>query len=253
MGKKVTTISGLSGFGFLLAGVGAPKVIEGLPSWVNIALFAGGGALVLAAFVAHLLGSRKDEGTAITASTTEAGSHALAGTFNAPIHINPAPAVQERKYPGRIQRPHRDIAADEARRLRQREAEAKRCPEMPIAEAIEYVAGVIFDMAVEDCYPGARREIRQAALEARIDVWGKHEIPPQTHDAKLRARQVWRRIEPSYWENYELVAYATDNSTDDQPHTQMEEFISGGSFNRYWSLRVRKLQLRLRWHGGVSQ
>jgi hypothetical protein len=187
--------------------------------------------------------------TANQATTLGTGSHALAGTFNAPIHINPLPAaVQERKYPGRIALPKMDIAADEARRLRERQAEAKRCPEMPIAAAVEHVASVVGDIDCENCYPEARRQIRQAALEERIHVWGKHEIVPDHMQAPLRSRTIWKPIEPAYWENYELAAYSTDPSTDDQPHTQMEEFISGGTFNRYWSLRVRKRQIEQRWH-----
>jgi hypothetical protein len=100
MGKRVTTAAGIAGFGSLLAGVGAPRVIEGLPVWVNITLFASGAVLIVAAFVSHLL-SRKEGGDGGTSQTTH-GPHSpnLSGTFTGPVTFGAAPAaIQERKSP----------------------------------------------------------------------------------------------------------------------------------------------------------
>lgn len=99
MGRRVTTVAGIAGFGSLLAGVGGPKVIEGLPSWVNVALFASGAILLVAAFVSHLL-SRKRDGDGGTNQTTHGP---YSPNFSGPVrdvHIHSAPAErQERKRP----------------------------------------------------------------------------------------------------------------------------------------------------------
>lgn len=61
MGKRVT-ITGTVGLGSIIFGVGAPKMIEGLPDWVNTALFAVGAILIAAAFIAHLITDNDGDG-----------------------------------------------------------------------------------------------------------------------------------------------------------------------------------------------
>jgi len=67
MGKSVT-ITGTVGLGSIIFGVGAPKMIEGLPDWVNTALFAVGAILIAAAFIAHLITDRDGDGGKAQAS-----------------------------------------------------------------------------------------------------------------------------------------------------------------------------------------
>jgi len=252
VGKKVTTISGIVGLGTLLAGVGAPKVIESLPPWVNVALLAIGAALILGAFLSHLMTLRKedaDTGTSIRQKLE--GDHGTQIANARDVHIHPplAPA-----HPP-IQAVARPIATRGSGRgeqiVRRRLAEeAKRCPEMPIWKAVEYVAGIIGDSYEKDDFAETRRQLRQAAADDRIEVWGKKDIPP-AHMQDERHSAIWTPIEPTYWHAYELTPLATVDRYDDRDHTWLEELPSKRG-NRYWSLRVREHQIKARWHEAKS-
>lgn len=258
---RISTAAGVGSVASLLAGVGVPIAFPDAQPWIGQALLLGAGLLL--ALVVGLWWPRKnnDEGSGTT-QTTHGAHSPIFRDVHGSVTINPTPAAtQPAKSPHGSGWNERSLAGLErvmrggferrsrAQALVERTAreERQRCPEMPIWQAVQHVASVIGDSDKENCYPEARSQIRQAALEQRIDVWGKHEIVPDHMAAPLRSRKVWKAIEPSYWEDYEIAAYAADPSTDDQPHTQMEEFFSGGSFNRYWSLRVRKHQVEGRW------
>jgi hypothetical protein len=99
VGKKVTTVSGVAGVGSLLAGIGAPRMIEGLPPWVGIACFVAGAALILGAFLSYLLSAKRDEEPASETALTTHGPHSPAiGTVHGNVHIGP-PNPAERQEP----------------------------------------------------------------------------------------------------------------------------------------------------------
>jgi hypothetical protein len=195
----------------------------------------------------------------------EGGSTITTGGPNSPgfgtVHGNvtqvfhPPPSVTQPvkpPYGGRNQRSldglmrvmsgHNRLARSEKRRRE----EDERCPEMPIWQAVEHVRRVIGDDDSSASYPDARSQIRQAALEGRLIVWGRHEIPPEHLTAELKARSVWSKIEPDYWHNYELNRLATVDRFDDREHTWNEAFKQEIG-NRYWSLRVRKKAVKRLW------
>jgi hypothetical protein len=123
---------------------------------------------------------------------------------------------------------------------------AKRCPEMPIWEAVEYVRQVIGDDDFQNCYPEARRQIRQAALEDRLEIWGRKEIPPNTYDTPLGASRAWSKIEPNYWTQHELSSLAIGQLFQEREHT-WEEAFKNKIGDRYWELKVRQPQLDRIW------
>jgi hypothetical protein len=109
---------------------------------------------------------------------------------------------------------------------------------MPIWKAVQLAAEVVQDHDDNKCYPEARRQLRQAALEGRIDVWGQKEIPPR-HLNDEGHSVVWSKIEPSYWHDYDLSPLSTGELYEDRDHTWKEgDIVSKG--NRYWNLKVRK-------------
>lgn len=178
------------------------------------------------------------------ATTSGHSSPALAGTFRDVI-INPPPAaLQERKYPGRIP-PREPRSQAESLANRMKAEEAKRCPEMPIWKAVEYVAGIIGDTYSKDDFAETRRQLRQAAADDRIDVWGQKDIPPANYQDE-RHSTIWTPIEPTYWHDYELTPLTTVDRFDDRDHTWTEDLPSKRG-NRYWSLRVRERQIKALW------
>ena len=124
---------------------------------------------------------------------------------------------------------------------------AKRCPEMPIWKAVEYVRQAVGDDDFHDCYPEARRQIRQAALEDRLEVWGRKEVAPAHLTAPQAASSVWTKIQTDYWQEHELASIAISEHADDQAHTWTEGNILKIG-DRYWSLRVRQPEVERRWH-----
>jgi hypothetical protein len=124
---------------------------------------------------------------------------------------------------------------------------AKRCPEMPIWKAVELVRQSIGDDDEHNCYPEARRQIRQAALEDRLEIWGRKEIPPNTLTAPLGASGAWSKIEPSYWTEYELNSLAASEHFEGREHT-WNEAIKNTIGQRYWELRVREAHVSRLWH-----
>lgn len=122
----------------------------------------------------------------------------------------------------------------------------KRCPEMPMWKAVEYVRGVIGDDNLHGCYSEARRQIRQAALENRLEIWGRKEIPPVTMSTPLGASGAWSKIEPDYWNQYELSSLAVGEHFEQRDHTWNEAFKNEVG-QRYWELRVRKAQVERLW------
>jgi hypothetical protein len=110
---------------------------------------------------------------------------------------------------------------------------------------VQHVADVIQDRDDGQCFPEARRQLRQKALEGRIDVWGQKEIPPRHYKDQSHSA-VWSRIDPTYWHEYEISPLATGELFEDRDHTWNEAHISWKG-SRYWSLRVRQQEIEMIW------
>jgi hypothetical protein len=116
---------------------------------------------------------------------------------------------------------------------------------MSIWKAVERVARVIGETDTADSFPQARQQIRQAAADGRIDVWGQKDIPP-AHYQDDRHSTIWTPIEADYWHDHELNPMATVERFDNTAHTWREDLHSLHG-DRYWSFRVRERQIKARW------
>jgi hypothetical protein len=129
---------------------------------------------------------------------------------------------------------------------------AKRCPELPMWKAVEHVRNVIGDDDSHGCYPKARAAIRQAALEDRLEIWGRKELPQPYVHARESGSAVWTRIAPDYWHDHELASFAISEVCQNHDHTWVEaNILQKGS--RYWELKVRKAQVERLWEGEAQQ
>lgn len=136
---------------------------------------------------------------------------------------------------------------DHAQRLADRMAATnrERCPEMPIWQAVHHVARIIGDTEENECYAGARAALRQAAVEGRIELWGRKDIAPE-HMKDDRQSTVWTKIRRDYWEQYELNPLATAAIYPDREHT-WDESLKGRRGNRYWALKADQAEMEREW------
>lgn len=119
---------------------------------------------------------------------------------------------------------------------------------MPMWQAVEYVAETIGDTDFQGCYPEARRQVRQAGLDARLEIWGKKAIPPSHLSAPLECSEVWSPIDPDYWQDFRLNSMAIGSTWDAHPHTEAEPHVSQGIISgQYWALRVHKPKIEIIW------
>ena len=119
------------------------------------------------------------------------------------------------------------------------------CPTMRASKAIEWVAGVLHDTDASVGFLETRRQIRQAAIEHRITIWGRQQIRPTTHDSPIAARDFWVPIEADYWLENKINAHASEESADDRQHTAEEPLR--GHHNGYWSLRLDEAEIHRVW------
>jgi hypothetical protein len=95
-GNRISKASGITGVGFLLVGIAAPRMIESLPAWVTPALFAGGIALLLVSAAWYFLNRKGGEDSGQSARTMGDGAPAMVAGRDLHYHPTPAP-IQERK------------------------------------------------------------------------------------------------------------------------------------------------------------
>lgn len=156
-------------------------------------------------------------------------------------HAAPA-AVQEPKSPcgsARLPEPSR---------------KPRRCPEMPMWKAVEYVSSIIGDTDEQHCYPEARRLIRQAARDERIEVWGRKGLLPEHMNAPLRCSDIWTPIEAGYWDDFKLNPLATGQLFEDREHTDAEPHVRSGILSgQYWNLRVSESDFHNEWRKPIER
>jgi hypothetical protein len=122
--------------------------------------------------------------------------------------------------------------------------------QLPIWQAVEHVRAVIGDNDEDNCYPEARREIRQAALGEQIKLVGRRELPPP--HAPGYHSDVWTEVPPKYWKANELNALATGCAYTEHEHTWPEPFVVHGFKNRYWSLKAIRSEIEQRWRKSAN-
>lgn len=130
----------------------------------------------------------------------------------------------------------------------------ERCPEWPMWRAIEYVSAVIGDQDETQCYPAAQNEIRQAAANGIIRVWGKKQKPIEHSDSPNACSPIFSPIPADYWHDYHLNSMATGEAWDNHPHTNAESHVATQiRSNRYWTLRVDRAEIESEWPGSAPR
>jgi hypothetical protein len=114
---------------------------------------------------------------------------------------------------------------------------------MPIWKAVEHVAKAIGDSAFDQSYPDTLIQIRQAAVDGCITLWGKLE----REDKASYHSDIWTPIEPSYWEKYRLNALATGEAYPHADHTWAEAYDPRGYQRRYYAILAGEADIKRIW------
>src|ERR1700736_6226950 len=97
---------------------------------------------------------------------------------------------------------------------------------VPLWRIIEYVARVVGDKREDKYYAKTRTLIRQAALDRKLKIRGRHEIQSQNLTAFT---QVHSDISPTYWSNSVINVLATAAETGTEyRHTDPETVYAWG-------------------------
>lgn len=131
--------------------------------------------------------------------------------------------------------------ADEDNRTEQNNAPTKHND--PIHEAIMYVARRIGENDADNCFPYARKAIRQAALDNEIAIRGRKEL-----EGKLGyCEDVHSWIERPYWSDHVLNEVASHPLSEAYDHTQASDLKTELHRNRYWTVRVNMDEIKKKW------
>lgn len=117
-------------------------------------------------------------------------------------------------------------------------------PQMPIWKAVKRIAKVLGDTDRQGAYPATLDAIRQAALDGRIEIWGKRELPPPMEPGL--SSDEWTPINPMFWRTHQINSLASDKMSEGCLHTCSNPLIYGEQ-NGCWSLRVRLPELEKIW------
>jgi hypothetical protein len=114
---------------------------------------------------------------------------------------------------------------------------------VPLWREIERIASAIGDSQEPGAFPKARLWIRQAALEGRLRIRGRHEIKSNSSQAGSSFSDVYTDIPPLYWKNSVINYVAMAASFDVYGHTMPESPDAWGpegldAINRYASLQL---------------
>ena len=226
---RAEIITGCSGVGLAAVSYALPVVFPHVDPWVAKVILGLGLLLIFAAFVLWLSGTKsKPTGDGVTQTSHGPNSHQIGSVgWDAHIYVGAAPTSPPP--------PSRYRTWDDP-------PQSSR-PEFPIWRAVEHVAKTIGDD--NDCFPRVRQQLRQAASEGRIEVWGRKEIRP-THLKDERQSSVWTPINRDYWRDYELNSLATGELFSDREHTSREGSINEVG-NRYWELLVHESDTKREW------
>lgn len=118
---------------------------------------------------------------------------------------------------------------------------------IPLWKAVQHVADTLGDTDNQTGYPLTLEAIWQAALEERIEIWGKRELPAPQESGF--SSEVWTPINPMYWRTHLINSMATGDKWQEYVHTYSEP-LTIGERQRYWSLEVRPTDIQTLWPKG---
>lgn len=223
MGNKSIIPTTAAGAGTLVIGLGMPKLIEGLPIWVSPTLVGVGVLLLLIAAGLRWFrigGNAEEAGTSQTTSGDSSPTFAGNTTIGTAIFGGATSASSP---------------------------EARRRPGMPIWSAIEHVRAVIGDDDHQAAYLEARRQIRQAASDGRLRIWGRQQLPPSHMNDPHKPSDLSSAIPADYWSDFRLAPQAASQIHENAAHTEPCDHLNKGLLNLYWDLRVDSAVIKKEW------
>jgi hypothetical protein len=250
--------------------IGAPHVLGPyLTDWVSYILFYGGILGLVCVFIRWVLWLFLPKSEVGVGFDNRGGNYvgrdnsAPQTIFHGPVTINhpppPHPARPAPPRPKPIRKPRvavRDYTKPNLARRTLHGPEAapqQSSPDTlvadaPIWKAIEYVGSKIGD--AEQFYTQTRNEIRQAALDGKITIRGRHQI--DTGEQKTVFSKVHSDIPPDYWKNSEINVLATHEQHETWDHIDPETARAWGpdgvlAKKRYAELRVNMNQIKSEW------
>jgi len=117
--------------------------------------------------------------------------------------------------------------------------------DMQIWEAIEHVRNVIGDDDENGCYKRTQLEVRQAALDGKIKIYGKKELKSPSPSG--HCSDVHTKIVQEYWRDHKLNSMATGRLFENHDHTWSEPHQAHGYKNRYWNLLLNSNEVKAIW------
>ena len=117
-------------------------------------------------------------------------------------------------------------------------------PQLPMWKAAKRIAKALGDADKQGGYPETLEAIRQAALDGRIEIWGRRELPPPIEPGL--SSDEWTPINPLFWRTHQINSLATDKMSEDSVHSYSNPIIYGEQ-NGCWSLRVRSSDIEQIW------
>jgi len=125
---------------------------------------------------------------------------------------------------------------------------------IPIHRAVQHVASHIGEYASKECYPEARRLLRQKASDGLLEMRGRKQI--ETSEQRLKFSDLETEIPADYWRTSVINPLSTDGEHADGDHTMPETVFAWGKdgiyeTNRYASVRTSWADVSRLWPGPI--
>jgi hypothetical protein len=120
--------------------------------------------------------------------------------------------------------------------------------DFPVHKAVAHVASAIGDADASEYFPRARLEIRQAAFNGSVIIWGNKSAKKM--GGGLGRNAIASPIPKEYWETAEITHMATDPLVDDHFHTFPHRYTDGmfgEEISLYAKLRMNWDEIVKRW------
>lgn len=221
---RISTAAGVGSVASLLAGIGVPIAFPHVEPWVGQYLLIAAGLLFALALGLWLKGGSNG---AVTVSTTGPHSPAI-GSVARDLNIHHhAPPSREHISPHGPQTP--------SLRLQGRADQ----PSLSVADALELIQQAI------GTGRDAWLELRQAARDDEIGVWGRPETTGPEIGGRRRFGEMRELIEPFYWQKWRIVRDLAKLREIDEPQTEPE--FGDHTYDSYTNITVSRDEIEGKW------
>ena len=115
---------------------------------------------------------------------------------------------------------------------------------LPMWQAVRQVARALGATNGSGDYADALEAIRNAAMDGRLTIWGRQELPPPAEPGLFDRR--WTAINPMFWRTHRISGMATFEASEDEIHSTSEPLIIGEQ-NLQRSLQVKIAEIEKLW------